>query len=55
VVPILVIIVGLGFGYLIALEEDAPGVIFLVGTISLACATLIYGLGELIVSKNHQN
>lgn len=55
VISIIVIIIGLGFSYLIAQLEDAPGVILIGSTLTLVCASFIYGFGEIIIEFKKNN
>lgn len=50
VISILVIVIGLFFSYLVAELDDAPGFIIIGTTFTLACALLLYGFGEIIIS-----
>lgn len=55
IICILVIITGLGFSYLIAELDDAPGII-LIGTVfTLTCASFIYGFSEIITGLKKNN
>ena len=54
-VAIIVFIIGMLFSYLIADLEDAPGVIFIGLAVCLTIASVIYGLGEIIIYLKKNN
>jgi len=54
-VAIIIMIVGLSFSYLLALLEDAPGLVFIGGTITLLGAYIVYGIGEIIIELKKNN
>jgi hypothetical protein len=54
-VPILVILVGFFFSYLIAELNDAPGFVIIGCTVTLAGAVVIFGIGKLLILTKKNN
>lgn len=48
VVSIIIFVIGVGFTYLIAEIDDAPGFIFLGTAITTGCCLFLFGFGSLI-------
>lgn len=54
-ISIIIMLVGLFFSFLIAELDDAPGFVIFGTTITLVGASVIYGIGEIIIQLNQNN